>query len=439
MPPRALTFLAPIRPGEERILADILDAIGNDIRGKRLEDAARQSHIAFPEADRVHFARFAILPDPDRGPERQRLLFSSNFDGSLEEHLEELVRNTPDMDAIWGRCEGYPGVEGFYRFVVDGSIEPAAFYIAFRDETADAIRYRAASREHLGNLLDGATDSPLFAAADPRVPDLAIPVGAPLRWLGVLMRATGNGLLFLLEALWLLLRHGPLNTLLAARQITATLDRIPILRLFNWLTFNRFPPPETPYSELAPQLTNRCEPQAPGDEVTVAASPEQPRREDHVAQNQLTLVTVIDPQGLRRTQAVMALIDLHARRLAPPGSLVGISTIHFVRWLIIDNGKRLLMLSNYDGSWEAYIGEFAETILSGLDAIWGTAVGYPAAGAQDLESFKQFLRCHQVQSNVFYSGYPDETVQSILLDRELEGQVSSLRPKSASRALLQLR
>ena len=59
---------------------------------------------------------------------------------------------------------------------------------------------------------------------------------------------------------------------------------------------------------------------------------------------------------------------------APPGSQIGISTIHFVRWLVIDDGRRLMMLSDYDGSWESYIDEFAELILSGLDAIWETSL-----------------------------------------------------------------
>ena len=80
----------------------------------------------------------------------------------------------------------------------------------------------------------------------------------------------------------------------------------------------------------------------------------------------------------------MSAIDSYAKRLAPPGSLIGISTIHFVRWLLIDDGRRLMMVSDYDGSWESYIDEFAEMILSGLDAIWETSYGYPPDGARDL-------------------------------------------------------
>ena len=136
-------------------------------------------------------------------------------------------------------------------------------------------------------------------------------------------------------------------------------------------------------------------------------------REDVVAQNQLTLMTEIAGGRADRVRAVMSAIDSYAKRLSPPGSLVGVSTIHFVKWTIIDDGRRLMMISDYDGSWESYIDEFAEMILSGLDAIWSTAEGYPLDGARDLPAFKRFLRSHQVPSEVFFSAYPDATVLNI--------------------------
>ena len=85
----------------------------------------------------------------------------------------------------------------------------------------------------------------------------------------------------------------------------------------------------------------------------------------------------------------------------------------FVRWLVIDNGRRLMMVSDYDGSWENYIDEFAEMIASGLDALWETAIGLPLDGARDLPAFKHFLRTHQVPSDAFYSAYPDATVLNV--------------------------
>jgi len=72
------------------------------------------------------------------------------------------------------------------------------------------------------------------------------------------------------------------------------------------------------------------------------------------------------------------------------------------------------MVSDYDGSWESYIDEFAEMILSGLDAIWETSLAYPPDGARDLPAFKWFLRSHQVPAEVFFSAYPSETVLNIV-------------------------
>ena len=160
-------------------------------------------------------------------------------------------------------------------------------------------------------------------------------------------------------------------------------------------------------------------PLVPGDEVPSGPDRQIPPtfREDVIAQNQLTLVTVVMPGQVGRVRAVMAAIDSYAKRLSPPGSLIGISTIHFVKWLVIDNGRRLIMVSDYDGSWENYIDEFAEMILSGLDAIWETSYGYPPDGARDLPAFKRFLRSHQVPAEIFFGAYPEETVLNIVNDR----------------------
>ncbi|TVP45361.1 MAG: hypothetical protein EA350_09225 [Gemmatimonadales bacterium] len=218
-------------------------------------------------------------------------------------------------------------------------------------------------------------------------------------------------------------RHGVRNTFRAGLEISANMDRIRLLRLVNRLAGNRMTPPSTPYSELTLDGCTPCRAATDEDEV-VDPTREwslQRMREDRVAQNQLTLVTVNDPDRVRRVAAVMGLIGFYSRRLSPPGSLAGISTIHFVRWAIIDGGRRLLMVSDYDGSWEAYIEEFAEMILSGLDAIWTGSAGYPEGGARDLAAFKRFLRCRQYQAEVFYSGYPGETVLNLISHADSSG------------------
>jgi hypothetical protein len=188
-------------------------------------------------------------------------------------------------------------------------------------------------------------------------------------------------------------------------------------------------PPGPRWSEVALDTCAPSAPLAPGDEIpsALARGIEPGFREDAVAQNQLTLITVVDPAQRLRLEAVLAAIKSYARRFSPPGSLMGISTIHFVRWLLIDDGRRLVLLSDYDGSWESYIDEFAEMILSGLDAIWESSYGFPAAGAADLPAFKRFLRSHQPPADLFFSAYPDETTLNILDATDVSRAVASER------------
>ena len=389
MSPSCLTSLAPIRRGGETALGGILRAIGDDIKGRRLA-AGERPHIDFLRCPRTHFARFAILNDPDRGTGCTRLLFASVYDGDLDGHLAELVAATSDMAAIWGSCEGYDGAAGFGSFVRQYALEPVGFYIAFRDETVASIQ-RALGGDRRSR--PSSFVSRLVAGCRRLI--RALPIALDL------VRAVA--------------RFGFASVYRNTSKIVASLDRITLFRVFNRLTGNRLPPRRSPHSSV---LLDNCAPLAPlvpGDELPfVPAAPPPALREDLVAQNELTLVTVVRPGAADRVRAVLAAIDSYAKRLAPPGSLIGVSTIHFVRWLLIDDARRLVLLSDYDNSWESYIDEFAELILSGLDAIWETSYGYPPDGARDVPALKRFLRAHQVRADVFYSAYPGDTVLNIV-------------------------
>jgi hypothetical protein len=87
--------------------------------------------------------------------------------------------------------------------------------------------------------------------------------------------------------------------------------------------------------------------------------------------------------------------------------------------VVIDGGKNLLFLSNYDGSWENYLDDFIDRASAGLTAIWSNTVGFPRSyflingGAQDELLFKTLTRQSQVPSLIWYSAYPDLSVQNI--------------------------
>jgi hypothetical protein len=155
--------------------------------------------------------------------------------------------------------------------------------------------------------------------------------------------------------------------------------------------------------------------------------------EDRGAQNQLTHVVDIKPGAFRLATLwlVLKAIDVIARVYSVRGNLGGITAIHFARWVILRdhrdrrarNGEprrhRLLFFSNYDGSWESYLGEFIDRAAYGLTAVWSNTRGFPAtehlacAGARDEEAFKQWAREHQIPTQVWWTGAPDSTVRNI--------------------------
>ena len=86
---------------------------------------------------------------------------------------------------------------------------------------------------------------------------------------------------------------------------------------------------------------------------------------------------------------------------------------------MIDNGRRLLFLSNFDGSWENYLDDFIDKASIGLTGVWSNTLNFPRTyflvfgGASDGPRFKAVARDSQTVTNAWYSAYWDQTVQGI--------------------------
>src|SRR6478752_9287930 len=53
-----------------------------------------------------------------------------------------------------------------------------------------------------------------------------------------------------------------------------------------------------------------------------------------------------------------------------------IQSIHEARFVLFDDATRLLFATSFDGSWDAYMDDFAMSPLAGFDAIFRHTVGY---------------------------------------------------------------
>ncbi|TCC48994.1 hypothetical protein E0H75_20790 [Kribbella capetownensis] len=99
--------------------------------------------------------------------------------------------------------------------------------------------------------------------------------------------------------------------------------------------------------------------------------------------------------------------SLEALQAAPgyrPGDYdLPIGTIHEARFVPFDNDTRLLFATSFDGSWDAYMLDFASKPLKLFDAIFQNVEGYD--GLPDLEAVKDFIRSAQLTAGGYSRNY----------------------------------
>lgn len=136
-------------------------------------------------------------------------------------------------------------------------------------------------------------------------------------------------------------------------------------------------------------------------------------------------MNVLTPSPPARTWANRLLF--HVARALPERlqGLLGLSIIHFARWVIIrrdqwpDLGQprehpahdHMLFCSNFNGTWDQYIDAFADGIPAGLDSFWYTAVRYPRS--IPITPFKNYIRANQIDTDHYYNATPGAAQRDI--------------------------
>jgi hypothetical protein len=96
--------------------------------------------------------------------------------------------------------------------------------------------------------------------------------------------------------------------------------------------------------------------------------------------------------------------------------LKDIETIHYACWVVVtlEHGSYLMFISNYSGSFEKYIDDFASVLglAVGLDIIWSNCEGWPGIGS--VEVLKDFIRATTVGADLYYAACPEATVRDVL-------------------------
>jgi hypothetical protein len=105
-----------------------------------------------------------------------------------------------------------------------------------------------------------------------------------------------------------------------------------------------------------------------------------------------------------------------AQRAALEKAINDVGTLHQARYVLFDNGTRLLVATTFDGDWDVYIDDFAASyVLDAWDRFLIHCEGYPDEGKASLtvEEIKEFLTANQVTAADFSMQYPGVTVKQV--------------------------
>jgi len=412
-PQSNLMILAEIDPQHEAELRSLLASMNSE---PGVIDPLN-SLVPFGRFERLHFGRILILDDQTLGDITvyglprvnypRYLAILADFDGPLETFIAELARRAGDgLRRIFSHCQGYePGVD-LLAWMKARSTPAAASYVNWIGRTVQQVREEAVLRQALERYIQENSASlrtmqpsqarnalRLFVAAEQQAGRITLtpPAAAPLGWkLRNLFNLVGVPLVLLLLS--------------------------PLLLLY------------LPFFLVQLRLRERSDPEV-APRVDPAHANLLASLEDYDVTNQFSAMGTLKPGLFRRltTRFVLLVIDYTARHIFNRGRLARVTTIHFARWVFLDGWKRVIFLSNYDGSLESYMDDFINKVAFGLNVVFSNGIGYPRTnwllldGAKDEQKFKDFLRRHQMPTQVWYNACPGLTA----LDRARNALIRS--------------
>lgn len=413
-----LTFVTKVKPDQAASLGKLLDQIGTN--------PETNAYVPFRSLNRLHFGSFVLHQSPDYGP---YLVFENNFDGVLEDYLGDLYTLAANgLHQIYSCCLDYSVTsatdrQGMLSYLTAHVVRPNAYHVGNTGRSAERISQERDLRATLEQQADSLVRSGKATTAQGVLTALQQFVRSDPRFSWVMSPAGSRETSEQIFAAWSkLILVGVLAVVLLPLWLFPAIILVLVLR----------------YKESTDSVQADS---ADSDKVTSLLE-----TENHTAsvQNHMASITIVKPGWLRRSTLWLVLwaVNLLARARATHGELSGIPSIHFAHWSMIDNGRRLLFLSNFDGSWENYLDDFIDKASDGLTGVWSNTINFPRTyflifgGATDGPRFKAVARDSQTVTNVWYSAYRELTVQGIDNSSSVREDLMNAADAAAAQALL---
>jgi hypothetical protein len=372
----AALFLLPVKRDAEALpalTARLAEINRETTAAMQLDSVAVSISLPFSELESVHYARLVLIESHgDLGP---HLAFATDYDGpegdpSVREskahahHLAELTGNPrvlDGLDSVLRHCVDYPGKARLGAYLDGHRVRSRTFYVGAPGRSVKQIRWEARLRARVEALLAEDAQTPRVAEAARRR------VQARLRregWTIPTFPAQSDRVQRLLDrlpssaAMWSVALLALIGLVYVDWRIALAVGAI-YLR-FRWL--------EKTDPQFQPALdtdTHRRFEVASADE-------------NLFLQNQLTHLVTIKPGPLRWALIRVVFFGLQwlATHLYNKGKLGDIPSIHFARWSLIPR-RGVLFFSNFDNSWQSYLGDFIDKASSGLTGATPWAIRAP--------------------------------------------------------------
>jgi hypothetical protein len=416
----ALTLIAEIKDNCFTDLEKKLKTINDNLSGNDL--------IVFKNIKGVHFCRFVILPackDLDDNIIPNQLIYSSNFDDTLDSHIRAII----DSDAkngfkeIFSLCKNFDTTstteKAIKDFIIQNQKKVHAFYKGYQGLTLDIIE----EEQHLNQTIQKfLNDKNNVFDKDAKLSEIKKNIENHVKQIFPDRKPTEE------------INLGKINDKLT---IFLILLRILFPAVCVWFVFYIFRFGFYGFwgiiSLILIAILYLLILECTDKELDITTVKNDGRinkltlMEDKTVQNQFSHVVLIKKGYFRRSLQWIALWFLHTniKYTDNVGNLSGITSIHFARWSMIDEGRRLLFFSNFDGSWENYLSDFVDRAAKGLTLAWSNTIEFPRTmflvfkGATKENLFKAVVRKNQIETNVWYSAYPTLTVKEIYRNHKI--------------------
>jgi hypothetical protein len=416
IPQSNFLILAVIDPSRKQALRDLFA----EMTSKPGLADPHNSRIPFASLPKLHVARFTIIEAHTAEDIRRygvepatwqpALAFQGDCDGDAQDLLQEMIAIAETgLREIFSYCLEYEADRPLLQWMLKHSHKSSADYVNWIGRSVQQVHEEAALQRSLSNKLQEliAKQSEALNIRDIRQQllthvELELDSGAltltpppptPLDWkLRNVLHKFGIPLILLLFSP-LLLISTPLLLLLLRR-----------------------------HERSDPEIDTR-----PTREHIRSLSVQ----EDHDVSNHFNVFGDVKPGPFRLLllKFLLMLLDYSSRHIYKRGYLTRIRTIHFAHWVLLDNNRRILFMSNYDGSHESYMDDFINKVAWGLNLVFSNGVAYPTTrwlvkgGAEREHIYKYTLRRHQLPSEVWYKAYPGLTAYDLSRNSKIRAGV----------------